>query len=141
MTDLFSQPARHDPTPDCDLAYRADLQRQITQDTIAVRARGQLANWTGEDEVLQQDEYRLVQAAYEQPVRWSMVNVTIQQEATRIMGLNNPANALAVVARCIRLGYIQSMFSAVASCEILQATQLGADKLDEYDDLKAWNIL
>jgi len=139
--DLFTQPTRHDPTPDCDLGYRVKLQAAITRDTALVRARGQLANWTGEDEVLQQDEYRLVQAAYETPVKWSMVNHAIQIEATRIMGLHNPANALAVVARCIRLGYIQSVFSQSAACELLQATQLGADKLDEYDDLIAWGII
>ena len=143
MNDLFTPrlPVQYDATPSCDIAYRDALLAASIRDTTACRARGQLHLWTGEDDVLQKDEYRLIQAAYENPIEWSSVNYTLRAKAVAFMGLNQVGNARAVIVKCIRLGYIEPVYSPTGACELLQATESGVDKMNEYDDLKAWNIL
>jgi len=143
MTDLFSSrdTPTIDTTPHCDIAYRDALLAASIRDTATCRDRGELHLWTGEDDVLQQDEYRLIQAAYENPVRWSNVNRLIQMEAVMLMGLNQIGNARAVIVKCIRLGYINAVYSPTGACELLQVTDRGVDKLEEYDDLREWGIL
>lgn len=143
MTDLFTHrsPVQYDPAPNCDDEYRRALLVAAIRDTATCRDRGQLHLWTGEDDVLQEDEYRLIQAAYENPVRWSNVNRLIQMEAVMTMGLNQIGNARAVIVKCIRLGYINAVYSPTGACELLQATDRGVDKLEERDDFVAWGIL
>ena len=120
--------------------YRRALAKQWNLDCDAIRSAGIYPPWMLEQDDLQQDEARLLAACADHGgILWSDNNTDQCLTTTRGIGLNAIGNAKAVIARCLTLGYISATFTGVSFT--LNATPLGMNMLEDYEDQKEAGIL
>lgn len=129
--------------PDYQDEYRELLQRSWDDSLQIIRDRGEIPPWIESDFLLQEDEIRLLQAIGEGYQEGGRVTVEYPDgrvrrvsTITRDAGFNAEVNAVAVVRRCISLGYIERVIMGATST--LYVTDEGEWRLDAVMADRYW---
>ena len=109
--DLFTL----DSEPNDDDLYRDALERQAREDLRVIISRGEIPSWIESDQLLDQDEFRLMTVISDAGGYVEGEKITVEypdgrvrrvSKLTREAGFNAEVNCVAVVNRCISKGYI-----------------------------------
>lgn len=114
--DVVSDDLFHtDPEPDDQDAYRELLKAQYDRDIKTITGRGEIPPWVEADQLLDQDEFRLMTVISDAGGYVEGEKITVEypdgrvrrvSKLTREAGFNAEVNCVAVVNRCISKGYI-----------------------------------
>lgn len=134
--DLFYEPDMQDVLRDL-------MQKSWDEGIQMFKDRGEIPPWVEADTLLQEDEIRLLQAigdGYDEgdkvTVRYDDGRVRHVSKITRDAGFNAEVNAVAVINRCMKLGYIERIVCGVQST--LFPTEEGLWRLDAVMADRYW---
>lgn len=141
LFDWIAGTSHATPPGDYQAVYRALLIGDWKRTCDYCRINGINPPWQLEPDDLQQDEARLLAyCADHNGVKWADNSNAVCLSTTKDIGLTAIGNAKAVILRCLRLGYISAKFSS-EGVFILNATRLGMDMLEDWEDQREAGIL
>ena len=146
MTDLFTA---DNPS---ETEYAASLAAQVKADLETIMSQGRIPPWLELDNILQRDEYRLLDLIEERGgyVYGDHVTVEYGKDVTGLIpvsvtrrvdslthdaGFTSPSNCKATVNKCVEAGWIEPCNCGVTGRERFDLTRMGrfVKDLSEFD--------
>lgn len=135
-----------------ELTYAANLAAQAKADLTTIMAQGRIPPWLELDNILQRDEYRLLDLIEERGGYVYCDHVTVEygkdasglipvsvtrrvDSLTHDAGFTSPSNCKATVNKCVEAGWIERGACAITGNERLDLTRMGrfVKDLSEFD--------
>ncbi len=132
MTDLFADHNYTAPEPPSeDDALAIAMVKQWERDKARIAERRVIPDWMGEPSPLSKDRARLLELLYDAGcVEWTGNPSKNNNRVTKAMGLNNNANAKAVLDMCQRDGLITSRL--YQGKQVFEMAQEGEFALEDF---------